>query len=111
MAGSLAGGLLRELVQIGGNSGELSGMGNCEQTSVALGFKESWPKAPVPSCAVAGKPPSGKSASMFKRMFRRKRQGTAAAAADAEADHGFSFLKSSKCGPLPPVPPCHRPSV
>ena len=36
---------------------------------------------------------------MFKRMFSRKKQEGAAAAAAAgeEADHGFSFLKKSKC--------------
>ncbi len=35
---------------------------------------------------------------MFKRMFsRKKKEGDAAKEDDSESNHGFSFLKKSKC--------------
>lgn len=63
----------------------------------------------VPLLAAAGKRASVKPGKLFKRLFRRKKQGDAATAADAESSHGFSFLRSSKCAHMPrdSIPPLH----
>ena len=57
----------------------------------------------------AERPPGYGPGAFFKRMFWSERGDGAAtegaaAAADAEAGHGFAFLQSSKCAKVPVFP-------